>query len=83
MTPSSFDGEMQPFTINEVSAVLGGENDLVINNYGMYDPNGQFKYSLLFLCYFKKTKRIKTIPIPKSIEKNKSASQIKCDESIL
>ena len=28
------------------------------NNYGTYDPNGQFKYSLLFLCYSKKTKRI-------------------------
>ena len=51
----------------------GGVNDLVINNYGMYDPNGQFKYSLLFLCYSKKTKQNKSIPIPKSIEKNKSA----------
>ena len=44
---------------------MGGGNDLVINNYGTYDPYGQFQYSLLFLCYSKKTKRINPSQYPR------------------
>ena len=66
-----------------IGSVRGGGNNLVIHNYGTYDPNGQFKYSLLFLCYSKKTKRKKSIPIPRVWKRINQQVKIKCDESIL